>query len=1029
MKAVKIRSNRTQLLSGAFGGANSHRKIADDSDSTYVVVTSNRSGNPAQRSPEWWSEQSMPQGKIVRVRMGMRVRNRGVVGTAYMRFASNSKLGIKASPTVRAPFTDMPAMASRPGNYYTPWAYKPWGLNRDWLPSDLEKFLVVPGCMKWAGKTSKAGVASPNSLGDAHIISIWVVVEYATATNRTPYDIKPSNGSTQVNPRPYLEAKITKHPDGIKQRIQFDILGKDANGKFTKVLTTRYSAALYSGTGYGYYGGANGFPDNKLSHPQGVYQIRARAVSDTLTTPGPWSKPQAFTVRHAPKALDLNPSANQTLGWSTTRLFKWKFQDPWTADAMSSYRIQVFNSNTNTVLVDTGDKTDFTLVKAEKPTKANSASYTAPANITYQATVAMPIAAKGVQLKWRILVKDKEGVSGSWTTYVPFAMAENPSLTIDQPYAEPDNGAPLFKLNVTEPDPITKAKTIEVSVKEKRKGTTVYKAIVNVKPSAVVSVPTPPPPPEEPAKPVRPPIVVRPYAELGPVNAQMLNQDVYNVSYRSDGVYSFKPKRNFMVNDTEYIISAKITAGNGLTGSTSKNVKAIFVHPTPVNYDLDFSRLDVDGGVHIDWSQAIADEDFESWKVYRMMDGEDWTLIYETDNEFVRSYVDFMFTNDKDYLYTVTQTAERDGSLLESPLGYRGVDAEDRMNLSTNPGFEFDLSNWSMLYSGSSLNRRSVNWSIEDAPVGMPEERATYTQAAGTTNMLLHKVVLPVNEPSHIYASVMVHSPQAYRWAGLSVSYVDANGAVVAGGSDGGMTELDRYSWTQVTLPPTPVPANAYAAVFGISVSGNEDGLGPVPGQTEVNVAAFLADAGNPNILPNYDFFDGDSIGAIWDGTRGVSMSVLYDNAVPEDQLTHVRSSMFMLINLDDPDDPRGVAMHVTDHSFKDSIEREVSNIMGRGRHVNLGTRLGYEGSFTAQLRGVGGEPTLLKNVLIDFYLTADELYLRSTYDMLIRVSIDSPDFKELAGTGENQMLDVTVNYVEVYEESANTTWGRIEVQ
>lgn len=1016
MKSYRIRANSTTLPAGAFGGANSHKKISDSDDSTYVTITSNKKGTPAQKAPHWWFRQTMPKGKILRVRMGVRVMNRGVIGMAGIRWAARDGRGINSDVNAAPSVSQMSASTNTPKSFFTPWMTRPPGLKRDWLPEDLQAFYVVPKCKKWSGK--RPGLASTNSLGSARIISVSVYVEYASASNNAPYDVKPANGSKQVNPRPYLEAKVRKHPDGIKQRVQWDILAKDSAGKFTQVVATRYSSPVTSGIAYGYYGGSGGFPGTSYSHPQGVYQVRARVVTDVLTNPGPWSKPQAFTVAHKPKALNLSPSANQTVGWSTSRLFKWKFQDPWTSDKMKSYRIQVVHANTGAVLVDTGDKTNFTAVSTEKPTKSNSRSYTAPANINYQAYVTMPAAAKGVPLKWRILVRDQENVAGSWTSYIPFAMAENPTIAINQPYPEPDSGAPLFELTVGTPDAITVEKTIDVTVKDKKKGTVVYQAQVDIGPRFVISGPLYPMYPIEPADPVGddgktlPPIRVEAYAATLAAKPKSAVEK-FSTIQRSDNTYQFKPRKNFLVNNTEYVITAKVTASNSLTGSATKNIKVLFEHPTPVTYDVDLSRLDVDGGVHIDWSQAVADEDFEKWKVYRQAAGEGWQLLYETDNEFTRSYVDFMFMNNTEYLYTVTQVAERDGALLESPLGYRGVPTEERTNLSTNPGFEFDTTGWSMLFT-TPLTRRAVNRTVEDAPVGMPEERVTYTQAANTINMLLHKVELPVDTPSHIFGSVMVHVPVANRYAGLSVSFVDENNNTVAGGSDGAMTEMDRYGWVQVTLPPTEVPSAAVAAVFGISVYANEEGTETVPGSTEVNVAAFLADGGNDMELPNYNFFDGDSIGALWSGDRGVSTSVLVDDAVPEDEPYLVHSPLFMLINMDDPDEPRGVAMYVTSHNFKENIDREVSNIMGRGRHVNLGDRWGYEGSFSAQLRGVEGEPTLAKNVLNDFYLYVDQLYLRTTYDMLIRVSIDAPDFNELAGTGENQMLDVSVSYVEV---------------
>ena len=107
----------------------------------------------------------------------------------------------------------------------------------------------------------------------------------------------------------------------------------------------------------------------------------------------------------------------------------------------------------------------------------------------------------------------------------------------------------------------------------------------------------------------------------------------------------------------------------------------------------------------------------------------------------------------------------------------------------------------------------------------------------------------------------------------------------------------------------------------------------------------------------------------------------------------------------------------VNGESFKDEYEQEVFHVLGRGRHVDQGDRLGYAGSLTMRLRDQPGysarEQRLAFEKLIKLQLP---FILRSPFGDSYYVTLMNASYDRVPGMGAHEAVDVSVEYLEVAE-------------
>lgn len=107
----------------------------------------------------------------------------------------------------------------------------------------------------------------------------------------------------------------------------------------------------------------------------------------------------------------------------------------------------------------------------------------------------------------------------------------------------------------------------------------------------------------------------------------------------------------------------------------------------------------------------------------------------------------------------------------------------------------------------------------------------------------------------------------------------------------------------------------------------------------------------------------------------------------------------------------------VTGDSYSDEWESESYTIIGGGRHVDRGQHLGLSGTLQVQLRNTGGTSARQKKIRLGVMQAENrEIYLRTPFGDLYRVSVGNLGISRIAGVGRDEFVDVTLPYVEVGE-------------
>lgn len=107
---------------------------------------------------------------------------------------------------------------------------------------------------------------------------------------------------------------------------------------------------------------------------------------------------------------------------------------------------------------------------------------------------------------------------------------------------------------------------------------------------------------------------------------------------------------------------------------------------------------------------------------------------------------------------------------------------------------------------------------------------------------------------------------------------------------------------------------------------------------------------------------------------------------------------------------------NVSSDSFTDGYEEAELIVIGRGRKMNQGTRLGYDGSLVARFRDDNDETARSKRNRLQQIKSAKASYfLRNPFGDLLLVSVGNLSIERLAGVGVSEYVDVTIPYKEVF--------------
>lgn len=109
-------------------------------------------------------------------------------------------------------------------------------------------------------------------------------------------------------------------------------------------------------------------------------------------------------------------------------------------------------------------------------------------------------------------------------------------------------------------------------------------------------------------------------------------------------------------------------------------------------------------------------------------------------------------------------------------------------------------------------------------------------------------------------------------------------------------------------------------------------------------------------------------------------------------------------------------ASGVTSDGFQLEVESETLHVKGRGRQVQVGDTLGYAGTLGIHLRN----PDTVRQDRQFFEYVArigTQLYIKSPFGDVVLCSISAPSVTRLAGVGPTDMVDMTIQYVQIYDD------------
>lgn len=377
---------------------------------------------------------------------------------------------------------------------------------------------------------------------------------------------------------------------------------------------------------------------NKLLN-NGTYQIRARVFTSATGYTTPDSPKITFTASHTPAATLVSPATGSTAKYTATTNFTFNFSDPSTLDKMSAYQLVIEDNAT-------GGAT-YTLDSGKTALVGSSNAQ------QFVRTAAISSGQKGQVLRWKVRVWDENDQASAYTGYSTLTLVDPPVVTITAPTngATVTTGTPVFTWTVTNPS-----------------GGTQAQAYVEVKDSSDNSV-------------------------------------VWTKTITGTAVTT-TPPTPILQNAKSYTVSVTSTDSYGLATTSINSFSAAYSAPSPVSYFFDATNADTYGYIDVDWTNATPDSLFASWKVYRRALSDttnNWGQpIFETADQNIRHYYDYLLVAGDSYSYTVTQTAWRSGSLLESTVG---VYMDPLLNPTTENRYVVpDISHYWIVDTGNNQN-------------------------------------------------------------------------------------------------------------------------------------------------------------------------------------------------------------------------------------------------------------------------------------------------------------------------------------
>lgn len=105
----------------------------------------------------------------------------------------------------------------------------------------------------------------------------------------------------------------------------------------------------------------------------------------------------------------------------------------------------------------------------------------------------------------------------------------------------------------------------------------------------------------------------------------------------------------------------------------------------------------------------------------------------------------------------------------------------------------------------------------------------------------------------------------------------------------------------------------------------------------------------------------------------------------------------------------------VTGDSFNDEVEMKVETIIGRGRRVNYGTRIGISGTLSVALRDSSLTAREQQRAIREIQDSMKAVILRDPFGGLTKIALgESIGYDRMPGVGNREFADVSIPYMEV---------------
>lgn len=427
---------------------------------------------------------------------------------------------------------------------------------------------------------------------------------------------------------------------------------------------------------------------------------------------------------------------------------------------------------------------------------------------------------------------------------------------------------------------------------------------------------------------------------------------------------------NILQNLGAYRVEVFVLDTANMQGTDSNNFTADWIEPVVATPTLVADKFKV----HVSWNDLAVDPDFVSWRVYRKymkpsiveMDvfntANTWVLLNEQD--------------DTTAFWTVR---------------------------NTNPYFETNATGWSSFLGSVARSTAQFHEGVASL-LFTPDGSATVNKYAVGTKV-------PVSGNRATRASGWFRPTTAGKDIKLFIHWYDASDVFLESSSIQAAAVANTWQFLEFSATP---PTNATQA----EIAGGRDNT---PGVTDT---VYLDEMKlETQSWEYYDYTAPLNKEVRYMVAQVVNRfgSLVESDLVAGTAITQVGDRYYFV-----PEIPIGAiasfeAGSVNADTFTDEVEQETLHIIGRGRQVQVGDDLGYTGTLTIRLRN----PTTARQDREFFELLSSpevgNVYMKSPFGDVLYIRVGNINSSRQAGVGTTDMADITVPYLEVFEEAQIT--------